>query len=241
MSSNYPNRSSFHFSLQIESRQCEISWPPFFIVAVWNSLDSCTFSPGSLPRKNFEKISKTDENLAVLAFRAVKRRVKKWTFVATGEGVILDVRASAAWKNMNARERTTKIAQKLCDWQHFPFLDEKVNVWKSELLLRLERELSEMSEPVQLGKTWMHAKERRKLLENWAIGSLFRFWAKWNWNVKLCETLKRPKMRIFRKFKTLWRSVNFFQTARETTASLRRRIKELTFLCKATELTWVLP
>ena len=122
MSSNYPNRSSFHFSLQIESRQCEISWPPFFIVVVWNSLDSCTFSPGSSPRKNFEKISKTDENLAVFAFRAVKRRVKKWTFVATGEGVILDVRASAAWKNMNARERTTKIARKLSDWQPFPFL-----------------------------------------------------------------------------------------------------------------------
>ena len=162
--------------------------PPFFIVAVWNFLDPWTFSPGSSPRKNFEKISKTDENLAVLAFRAVKRRVKKWTFVATGEGVILDVRASAAWKNMNARERTTKIAPKLSDWQHFPFLDEKVNLWKSELLLRPERELSEMSEPVQLGKTWMHAKERRKLLENWAIGSLFRFWAKWNsmWNcVKL--------------------------------------------------------
>ena len=187
MSSNHPNRSSFHFSLQIESRQCEISWPPFFIVAAWNLLDSCTFSPGSSPRKNFEKISKTDENLAVLAFREVKRRVKKWTFVATGEGVILDVRASAAWKNMNARERTTKIAPKLSDWQPFPFLGQ------------------------------------------------VKFY------VKLCETLKRSKMRIFRKFKTLWRSVNFFQTARETTASLRRRIKELTFLWQATELTWVLP
>ena len=35
-----------------------------------------------------------------------------------------------------------------------------------------------MSEPVQLGKTWMHAKERRKLLKNCAIGSIFRFWTK---------------------------------------------------------------
>ena len=139
------------------------------------------------------------------------------------------------------RERISKKYRKLTKiWPFWRFGRWNVG-WKSELLLRLERELSEMSEPVQLGKTWMHAKERRKLLENWAIGSLFRFWAKWNWNVKLCETLKRPKMRIFRKFKTLWRSVNFFQTARETTASLRRRIKELTFLCKATELTWVLP
>ena len=139
------------------------------------------------------------------------------------------------------RERISKKYRKLTKIWPFWRFGRWNGGWKSELLLRLERELSEMSEPVQLGKTWMHAKERRKLLENWAIGSLFRFWAKWNWNVKLCETLKRPKMRIFRKFKTLWRSVNFFQTARETTASLRRRIKELTFLCKATELTWVLP
>lgn len=51
--------------------------------------------------------------------------------------------------------------------------------------------------------------------------------------LKLCEIIKRSKMRIFRKFKTLWRSVNFFQTARETTASLRRRTKELTFGCSA--------
>ena len=35
-----------------------------------------------------------------------------------------------------------------------------------------------MSEPVQLEKTWMHAKERRKLLKNCAIGSIFRFWTK---------------------------------------------------------------
>ena len=76
------------------------------------------------------------------------------------------------------RERISKKYRKLTKIWPFWRFGRWNGGWKSELLLRLERELSEMSEPVQLGKTWMHAKERRKLLQNWAIGSIFRFWTK---------------------------------------------------------------
>ena len=47
----------------------------------------------------------------------------------------------------------------------------------------------------------------------------------------------KVKNENFLRIKKIDWSEKFAQTARETTVSLRRRTKELTFLCKATEFT----